>query len=420
MRRGLLAAFLTAATAVLAAVTVPAALADQSQPAVVSANPVDYTPNILDGTVLSLALVGRTVVVGGDFDQVAAAGSPLSQVRYGIFGYDLYTGALTGFAPQIDGPVNALAAGPGDTVYVGGRFSKVNGVAQRGLAQLDLSTGQRVPGFKASLDSGDVRTLAYAHGWLYAGGSFSGINGHTRTALARLNPATGALDSGLDLRLTAPHTAPTRVYDLSVSPDGSKLVAIGAIEAAGGQPRAQLLMASIGAAGVSLSGWYTDAYRAACDSAYDTYLRAVDFSPHGDYFVVVSTGKLTGPGMMCDSAARFEATGTGAHGPTWVNYTGGNSLFAVDVTGAAVYVGGHEQWLDNPYGDKYAGPGAVYRPGIGAINPVTGKALSWNPTRTRGVGVRAFLACSAGLIVGSDTDQLGHEYHGRIGMFPPG
>jgi hypothetical protein len=23
-----------------------------------------------------------------------------------------------------------------------------------------------------------------------------------------------------------------------------------------------------------------------------------------------------------------------------------------------------------------------------------------------------------GLFVGSDTDQLGHEYHGRVGMFP--
>jgi hypothetical protein len=34
------------------------------------------------------------------------------------------------------------------------------------------------------------------------------------------------------------------------------------------------------------------------------------------------------------------------------------------------------------------------------------------------VGVHAFLVTRSGLIVGSDTDQLGHEYHGRIGMFP--
>jgi hypothetical protein len=60
----------------------------------------------------------------------------------------------------------------------------------------------------------------------------------------------------------------------------------------------------------------------------------------------------------------------------------------------------------------------VSRPGIGTINPKTGKALPWNPTRKRGVGVRALVATVKGLYVGSDTDELGREYHGRIGMFP--
>ena len=33
-------------------------------------------------------------------------------------------------------------------------------------------------------------------------------------------------------------------------------------------------------------------------------------------------------------------------------------------------------------------------------------------------GVRAFVVCPQGLLVGSDTDELGNEYHGRIGLFP--
>ena len=53
-----------------------------------------------------------------------------------------------------------------------------------------------------------------------------------------------------------------------------------------------------------------------------------------------------------------------------------------------------------------------------SIDPITGRALAWNPTRTRGEGVRAFAVCPRGLLVGSDTDQLGHEHHARIGLFP--
>jgi hypothetical protein len=34
------------------------------------------------------------------------------------------------------------------------------------------------------------------------------------------------------------------------------------------------------------------------------------------------------------------------------------------------------------------------------------------------VGIRCFVVVPHGLLVGSDTDELGREYHGRVGMFP--
>jgi len=101
-----------------------------------------------------------------------------------------------------------------------------------------------------------------------------------------------------------------------------------------------------------------------------------------------------------------------------VNSTGRDPLLSTSVTGAAVYVGGHQRWMDNRYGVDHPGPGAVERPGIAALNPKTGKALPWNPTRTRGHGVETLVATPQGLLVGSDTEELGHEFHGRIGMFP--
>jgi hypothetical protein len=134
--------------------------------------------------------------------------------------------------------------------------------------------------------------------------------------------------------------------------------------------------------------------------------------------VVVTTGGRSHPRLLCDTAARFDVAGTGDHGPRWVNHTGAYSLYSVSVTGPAVYVGGHQRWHNNPHGRKNAGPGAVPREGIAALHPVTGKALPWNPGRSRGIGVQAFAATRSGLLVGSDTTRLGGEYHARIGMFP--
>ncbi|TMM36078.1 MAG: PKD domain containing protein [Actinobacteria bacterium] len=406
MHRKLIVAAALAAVAVAGAVP---AVADTAQARVVSDNPVDFTPQVQDGTVYALALVGQTVVVGGSFSTVTDAAQRTGYHRHALFAYDLTTGAVTDFAPQLTGTVLALAAGPGNTVYAGGTF---------GVAQLDVGTGQRVATFTASVNDGSVRALRYSGGLLYLGGSFRRLDGQLRPGLARVDGTTGALDAAFDLHLVTPDFPTPKIEALAVNPTGTRLVAIGVIEYANALWRPQLLMVDTTGTG-AVADWYTDAYDNNCYDAFATYLRDVDFSPAGDYFVVVTTGRLTGPNQMCDTAARFEAGGTGMHHPTWVNHTGGNSLYSVDATGSAVYVGGHELWLDNPEGRKTAGPGAVYRPGIGAIDPVTGRALAWNPTRTRGVGVQAFLSTPAGLIVGSDTTQLGHEYHARLGMFPP-
>lgn len=415
MRRRLIIVAAVAAAAFLGSGPATASL---SQPAVVSANPVGYTPNVLDGTVYSIAVVGGTVVVGGEFTSVEDAAGKTHYNRTNIFTYQLATGAVNSFTANVDGEVEALAAGPNNTVYVGGAFHHVGGVVQRGITQLNVSTGTRVSAFTAAIGDGEVRTLEAAGGKVYIGGNFASVNGTPRVALARLNGTSGALDSNFNLSLSSPTVGRTKVDDTSLSPDGKTLLAIGAIQKAGGVSRAQVLMVDVSGTVAKVANWYTNFYNVNCDKIFSTYVREVDFSPNGDYFVVVSTGRLAKPNLPCDTAARFETAGTGLHNPTWVNHTGGNSLFAVAVTGSAVYVGGHEKWLNNPQGAKTAGPGAVSRPGIGAIDPTTGSALAWNPTRSRGVGVEALVSTPTGLLVGSDTDQLGHEYHARLGMFP--
>ena len=418
MRRRLLAAATVAAVAVATVGALPAA-ADIEQPAIVSANPVDFTPDVLDGTVWSMTVVGDTVVVGGAFSRVSDSSRKQTYARKNIFAFNVNTGAVSSFAPDVDGAVYSLAAGANDTVYLGGAFKSVNGSSSRGLARVGLD-GQRVSPFSAKINWGDVRALEARGSYLYAGGTFSAINGVARAGLARLSATTGTVDGGFDAKLSAPGLSRTRVEHFDISPDGRRLVAVGALLKAGGYDRTQIAMFDISGPTAALTSWYTDAYKPQCMKGFDTYLRQVKFSPDGSYFVVAATGRASAPDKLCDSAARFETSGSGRHNPTWVQRTGGDSLYAVAVTGAAVYLGGHQRYFDNPYGTdaKGPGPGAVARPGIGAVSPTTGRALSWNPTRSRGVGVRVFVATPHGLLVGSDTDQLGHEYHGRVGMFP--
>ncbi|GAA3351352.1 hypothetical protein GCM10020358_80730 [Amorphoplanes nipponensis] len=419
MRRRLFAATALTCAALLGAT--PAA-ADMAQTAVVSANPVDFTPHVLDGTVWALAVVGDTVVVGGTFTKVQDSARRTTYARKNIFAYGLRDGAVRAFAPAVDGAVYALTAGPTNTVYLGGGFKTVNGAAQRGVARVAVGTGARITGFGARINWGDVRALKARAGKLYLGGTFSAVNNVKRVGLARVNAGSGAVDAGFDAKLSAPGLSRTRVEHFDITPDGSRLIAIGALLRSGTATRTQIAMFNVSGATAALMSWYTDAYQAECLKGFDTYLRQVKFSPDGRYFVVAATGRASSPTKLCDSAARFETGGGGKHNPTWVQRTGGDSLYAVAVTGSAVYVGGHQRYLDNPYGTdaKGAGPGAVERVGIGALNPSTGKALAWNPSRDRGVGVRAFQVVPQGLIVGSDTERLGREFHGRIGMFPAG
>jgi hypothetical protein len=417
MRRRLFAVALLALAGLVGAVP---ASADTAHPAVVSANPVDFTPHVLNGTVWAVAVVGDTVVVGGSFDQVADRTRTRTYARHNIFAYGLRDGAIRPFAPVVDGPVYALAPGATGTVYIGGSFKTVAGTAQRGLARLLLSNSRRVTSFGAKINWGDVRAMSIKGARLYVGGTFTQVNAVPRVALARLNAGSGAVDTAFDAKLTAPGLSRTRVEHFDVSPDGTRLIAVGALLKAAGKDRTQIVLLDVGGSTAVVADWYTNAYKPVCQEHFDTYLRQVKFSPDGSYFVVVATGQASSPTKLCDSAARFNVGGANPHNPVWANLTGGDSLYAVAVTGAAVYVGGHQRWLDNPYGNDNdgEGPGAVSRVGIGAIHPTTGRALAWNPTRKRGVGVRALVATGTGLIVGSDTDQLGHEYHGRVGMFP--
>ena len=408
--------------AVLGTVVLPLGAADASvaHGAVVKSNPANFTPNVeADGAVSrpavhALKQLGDTMYAGGEFRTVTNSSRTTSYQRNNLMGFSATTGAMTPFAPVLDGTVWAIEA-TGSSVYVGGDFRTVNGVARRGLVKLDATTGQIDGTFKPVIKWGNVTEIRLVNGRLIVGGTF-------QDKLAALDPVTGADTGYIDLPITgrvADNAGATKVYRFTINPAGNRLVALGNFTAVNGATRWQAFMLDLGPTSATLNPWYYQPLENKCEaSSLPAYLRDVDFSPDGSYFVFVSTGYIPKSGGigrdLCDAAARFETDVAQPTSPTWINYTGGDTLHSVAVTGTAVYVQGHQRWLDNPLGRDNAGPGAVSRQGIGAIDPTTGKALSWNPGKTRGVGGKDLLVTSSGLWVGSDGNRFAGEYRARI------
>ncbi|WP_205471501.1 hypothetical protein [Nocardioides sp. SYSU D00038] len=415
---------------VLAALAVPQAQAqDATTP---SWSPSTATPKVEDGAVHAIAEVGSQIVLGGTFTRASnyGGGQP-SLTRTYVLAFDRETGALsTTFAPVLNGAVNDVAPGPtAGTVYVAGAFTTVNGAKTSKVVLLDLATGNPVPGFRAAAMNGAATSIALVGSQLYVGGLFTTVGGETRGGLASLSATTGAVTGAMAIQLARRHNdsgsgaqGAVGVKELDVTPDGSRMVVIGNFKTADGLPRDQVLLADLGATATVRADWRTRRYEPYCFSwSYDSYMRGVAFSPDGAYFVIATTGGKN-VGTLCDTAARFETAGTGQEvQPTWIDHTGGDTLWGVAITGDAVYVGGHQRWMNNVDGNDSPGQGSVPRPGLAALDTSTGLPLAWNPGRNpRGAAAFEIFPGSRGLYVGSDTEWIGNRtsFRPRIAMFP--
>jgi len=186
--------------------------------------PTSFRPNV-DGNVLAVALSPdrKVLYIGGRFTHVNG------KYRKNVAGIYTNTGKLTGWAPKVmGGAVHALVVRSKD-VYIGGSITSVNGVARQEVAEVTRSGAKsKVTAFHPSVDAW-VRAMAITPSgrWLLLGGGFTHINGHAYNALGAVNLQTGATDTSFASTLIPRYSNPATHYSevTSFTTDGTTMYA---------------------------------------------------------------------------------------------------------------------------------------------------------------------------------------------------
>jgi len=146
------------------------------------AQTVDTSLWVTDGAVCSMVRDAGTIYIGGSFTRVGPA------TGCGV-AIDASTGAAQQPYPRVAGYVRAVAPDGSGGWYLGGSFTLVRGQARNNLAQLDAAGN--LTGWSPDAN-GEVRALAVSGGTVYAGGDFDSIGGQPRNKIAALDAVTGA------------------------------------------------------------------------------------------------------------------------------------------------------------------------------------------------------------------------------------
>ena len=414
----------------LAATAISANGSVYNHPSAVTTTPVAWTPHLVPSgdaqhpAAYSISEAGGKVVVGGNFEMIENPQRNTQIPRSNVFAFDTGTGAITNFAPSVNGDVWSVLT-DGTSVWIGGGFTTVNGVNRRAIAKLNLATGQLDPLFTPAL-SGRVSDMQMHNGLLVIAGTFG-------RRLMAINPNNGNVSTYIPPTLTVagklPNSNPSQVFKFDISPDHQHLVAVGNFLTVENQPRPRMFMVDLGPTAATLSSWNYEPNGVNCSSTRvnaQAYLQDVDFAPDSSWFAVAAFGFMYQNGswpagrgfQLCDSVARFETGNLNPFQPTWINYTGGDSLKSVAVTGAAVYVQGHSRWLNNPFGRDNPGPGAVDRLGGGAIHPTSGLALDWNPRMPQQSGGYQIVPTATGVWFATDATYFGGRYRRGLRFAP--
>ena len=339
---------------------------------VTSARTVDrrFCPRPND-IVLSLAVDGSTLYVGGEFGRVATAGRPY------LAALDAATGKPTPWRPpSLDAGVTDIAVRNG-VLYLLGDFDIVGGKDRFTLAAVDERTANvtawdpKAPPYGGH-DDPSVYAIAASPTAIYVGGLFDHIGGEKRAALAALDPVTGNATAWV------PH-GPWAVESLVVA--GGRLYVGGTLHASGDGKS-------------SLTAYDLASGRRA------SWAPAV--GPEGVVAIAVDGSRV----YAADD--RLEAFDAGsARRLAWRPALPNDRVDAIAPSAQTVVVGG-----------EFNGAGGVSRDGLAALDLRTGRPTAWHPAvaeRLGGPEANAIAIAGKVVYVGGSFDHLGGKPRHLVG-----
>lgn len=280
-----------------------------------------------------------------------------------------------------NGNVTAMAV-TGDTLYIGGSFTYVG--PQTGTwSALDPITGSVDAAWPTVNGTVSGMVSDGAGGW-YIGGSFSRVGTATRNNLAHVRA-----DKTVD-----PDFAPEPDSSVfALKRNGSLLYIGGDFSTIGGQPRNYLAAWNVSTG--TVTAWDPNA-----DSDVITLALAADGSTiyaGGSFFNI--------GGAARSNLAAIDATSGLATSWNPSSSYAYNSIQAIVVAGATVYVGG-----------AFTTIGGQARNRLAALDAVTGNATSWNPAPGTGAVFTLALAGST-LYVGGGFTSIAGQTRNRVAAF---
>ena len=399
-------------------------------------------PRITDGEITDLENIGNRMYVVGTFNSVQNSpnnGSNTVNQRY-VAAFDINTGLVdTTFRPTFEGGgVTEIAASPdGTKLFVVGRFNTVNGITRRKIASIDPITGATVTGFSANAEAA-ATAVAATNDTVYVGGQFTLVKNTPKVGLVAVDADNGDLigDFQNDLSGGIGVNGALTVQALVLSPDLSRLLVVHTGRQIAGQDRYGMGLIDTGTN--DLLTWRSrlwDDNLVFVGGVTRIYAGAI--SPDGSYFVV-SSGSGGDRPPISDTVVAYPITGFENDDdvqPLWISRMF-DSVYSLAISDDAVYAGGHMNYMESPTapepwpglsnvgygrGQGLAGYGLgddiVIRDHIGAIDPLTGKALEWHPGSNSFEGNKAMLVTPRGVITGGDATTQGGSNVGRIAFY---